>query len=207
MFFHIIILWNWLLNRTVSDTSANSISRSNEENGRLAANILLDAGHQRLAFMAGVEITSTNLARRKGFTDRLRERGYEGLMEAQGDYSYDSDYQAALHLLDRDNPPDGIFCAADIMALGAMDAARYQLGIKIPDELSIVGHDDIPVAGWPAYDLTTIRQPIRKMVEAAIQLITPEDDTIATGETVLLPGELIWRSSARLPEEPERGNY
>ena len=81
-----------------------------------------------------------------------------------------------------------------------MDAARYKLGIKIPDELSIMGYDDIPMAGWPAYDLTTIHQPVTEMVETAIHLLTPQEDQIQTGQVILLPGELIRRSSTRLPE-------
>ncbi|NIM07667.1 MAG: substrate-binding domain-containing protein, partial [Planctomycetales bacterium] len=124
--------------------------------------------------------------------------GYAGLLEEQGAYSYHSGYEAALRLLDRDDPPDAMFCAADIMALGAMDAARYRLGIKIPDELSVIGYDDIPVAGWPAYDLTTIRQPVVEMVETAIKLLTTQDGTIITGKVILLPGELVRRGSARL---------
>jgi DNA-binding LacI/PurR family transcriptional regulator len=84
------------------------------------------------------------------------------------------------------------------MALGAMDAAR-QAGLTIPDDLSIVGFDDIPAAGWPAYDLTTIRQPITQMVETAVSLITTAER--GTGQTYLLPGELILRGSARLAKE------
>ncbi len=187
-----------LLNRTVLNTSANAVCSDNEGGGRLVADALVDAGHQQLAFLAGIGVTSTNILRKKGFTDRLHERGYAGLLEEQGAYSYHSGYEAALRLLDRDDPPDAMFCAADIMALGAMDAARYRLGIKIPDELSVIGYDDIPVAGWPAYDLTTIRQPVVEMVETAIKLLTTQDGTIITGKVILLPGELVRRGSARL---------
>lgn len=188
-----------LLNRTVPDTSANAVCSDNEGGGRIVADALLNAGHQRLAFMAGIGSTATNELREKGFTDQLRIRGYTGLQMEQGVYSYDSGYAAALRLLDRDDPPDGIFCAADIIALGAMDAARYELGIRIPDELSIIGYDDIPVARWPAYSLTTIRQPVDLMVETAVALIT--DETTPTGQIHRLPGELIVRHSARMAQE------
>jgi DNA-binding LacI/PurR family transcriptional regulator len=190
-----------LLNRTVPDTTANAVCSDNEAGGRLAADALLDAGHHRLAFMAGVDVTATNKLRQKGFTDRLHDRGYEGLMIEHGEYTYDSGFEAGLRLLDRDDPPDGIFCAADIMALGTMDAARYKLGIKIPDELSVIGYDDITMARWPTYDLTTIRQSATQMVETAVRLLTIQNDSIITGQVVLLPGELVWRGSARLPEE------
>ena len=188
-----------LLNRTAPGTGANAVCSDNEGGGRIAADVLLDAGHQKMAFVAGVGITATNVLRKKGFTDRVREMALEPVLDEQGEYTYDSGFEAAFRLLDRDNPPDGIFCAADIIALGMMDAARYKLGIKIPEELSIIGYDDIPMAGWPAYDLTTIHQPVTEMVETAIHLLTPQDGQILTGQVILLPGELIRRSSTRPP--------
>ncbi|WP_420630166.1 LacI family DNA-binding transcriptional regulator [Candidatus Leptofilum sp.] len=187
-----------LLNRTVPDTTANAVCSDNEMGGRIVADLLLDAGHKRLAFVTGVEVTATNELRQKGFTERLKERSYGDVLLGHGEYTYDSGFEAALRLLDQDNPPDGIFCAADIMALGAMDAARYRLGIQVPDELSIVGYDDIPMASWPAYDLTTIRQSASKMVEAAVSLLTSPKDHITTGQVILLPGELVQRGSAKL---------
>ena len=191
-----------LLNRTAQDTSANAICSDNEQGGRMVADALLDAGHQRLAFMAGVGVTATNELRQQGFTARLHERGYGDPMMAQGEYTYDSGFEAALRMLDQDDPPDSIFCAADIMALGSMDAARFKLGIKIPEELSIIGYDDIPMAGWPTYDLTTIRQSATEMVETAVSLLTAPKDKRTTGQITLLPGELIRRGSARLSKTP-----
>lgn len=191
-----------LLNRTMRDTTANAVCSDNEMGGQMVADLFLDAGHQRLAFVTGVEVTATNELRQKGFTEQLKARGHGDILLEHGEYTYGSGFEAALRLLDRDDPPDGIFCAADIMALGAMDAARSRLGIKIPNELSIVGYDDIPMANWPAYDLTTIRQSVTDMVETAVHLITPENGEIITGQVVLLPGELILRSSARLKKEP-----
>ena len=190
-----------LLTRTAPDTNANSVCSDNEGGGRLVAETLLDAGHTKLAFISGVGITSTNVLRQKGYSDRIFERDAGTLLVEQGAYSYESGFDAGLRLLDRDDPPDAIFCAADIMALGAMDAARYKLGIKIPDDLSIIGYDDIAMASWPTYDLTTIRQSAGKMVESAIQLLNLDKEHMATGEVVLLPGELIRRGSARMPEK------
>jgi DNA-binding LacI/PurR family transcriptional regulator len=185
-----------LLNRYAPETSANSVCCDNVAGGRMAADLLLDAGHERLAFLAGIAGTATNRLRENGFASRLQERGYTAMTREQGAYTYTSGYEATRRLLAQNRPPDAIFCAADIMALGAMDAAR-EAGLTIPDDLSIVGFDDIPVAGWPAYNLTTIRQPIAQMVDMAVSLITALD--APTGQTYLLPGELILRGSARLP--------
>lgn len=186
-----------LLNRTAPETSANSISTDNEWGGRLAADAFVDAGHQKLAFLAGIEVTSTNVLRQKGFVDRLLERGCAPPMVEQGEYTYDSGREVGLRVLDRDDPPDAIFCAADIIALGAMDAARFELGIKIPDEVSIIGYDDIPMARWPTYDLTTIRQPVTEIVNAAVQLLTQRKTQILTRQQISLPVELIRRGSSK----------
>ena len=138
--------------------------------------------------------------REQGFTNRLRERGFTNVSLEQGDYyTYDSGRKAALRLLDTDDPPDAIFCAADILALGLLDTAKHELGIKVPEDLSIIGFDDIPVARMPAYDLTTIRQPVDEMVEAVAKLLSRPEGKSPTGETILLPGELMVRGSAKVP--------
>ncbi len=187
-----------LLNRFAPDTEANAVCCDNEAGGRQVANAFLDAGHQKIAYIAGNRNTATNLMRKKGFSEQLQARGYADLLVEQGAYSYEDGRSAARRLLDTDNPPDAIFCAADVIALGALDAARYELGIRVPEELSIIGFDDIPMASWPAYNLTTIRQPVDQMIDAAIELICHKDDDIPTSVTKLLPGELIVRGSARI---------
>ncbi len=186
-----------LFNRFAPDTQANVVCCDNEDGGRQAANALLDAGHQRIAYMAGASGTATNQMREKGFMEQLAARGYGECMRDEGAYTYENGRFAARRLLDRDNPPDAIFCAADMMALGALDVARYELGIRVPDDLSIIGFDDIPMASWPSYDLTTIRQPVEQMVDTAIQRICHEKDQIPTGVIDLLPGQLIRRGSVR----------
>ena len=86
-----------------------------------------------------------------------------------GEYTYQDAYDAALRLLDRAEPADAIFCSNDIMALGVMDAAKNGLGLKVPEEVSIIGFDDISMSAWSSYDLTTIRQPIKRMVDASVE--------------------------------------
>ncbi len=189
-----------LLNQMVQETAAYAICSDNVKGGRVVADAFLDAGHQRLAFLAGVSVTATNVLRRRGFMERLAERGYLDPLIEQGDYTFESGYDAALRLLDRDDPPDAIFCAADIMALGALDAARTKLGIAVPDELSIIGYDDIPMAAWPAYDLTTIRQPMKAMLDRILGLLHPDESKEIVGQVTLLPVELVRRTSARLPQ-------
>ena len=187
-----------LFNRYVTDTSASVVCCDNIQGGRLAADFLVDAGHKQIAFIAGPENTTTNLMREKGFTEQLRARGFSDIIRDQSAYSYEAGREAARRLLSSDNPPEAVFCAADIIALGVMDVARYELGLQIPDDLSVVGFDDIPTAGWPAYDLTTIRQPVDEMITATLELLARDEDEMPNNEIEVLPVELIVRGSARI---------
>jgi len=191
-----------LFGRYASSDNINVVRCDNVLGGRLVADALLDAGHQRLAYIAGEEGASTNRDREEGFMERLRERGYEpSFRESAGDYTYESGFEAARRLLQRDDPPDAIFCASDLIAMGALDLARYQLGIKLPEDLAIIGFDDIPMASWLGYSLTTVRQPVEEMVQSTIQVLmnaieSPDSETMLK---VIAPS-LVVRTSTRAIE-------
>ncbi len=188
-----------LFNRYASDSHTHVVRCDNVEGGKIVADAFLDAGHKRLAYISGEETASTNRDRETGFVNRLQERGHKlSFRENAGDYDYEQGYEAAQRLLHRDDPPDAIFCANDLIAMGALDLARDKLGIKIPEELSIIGFDDIASAAWPGYDLTTVKQPVKALVDNTIQVLmdgiqAPESES---SEVVISPS-LIWRSSAR----------
>lgn len=190
-----------LFNRYVMGANVSAVCCDNVEGGRLVANLLLDAGHRRLAFIAGREDSSTNIDREKGFGDRLRERGLvHWQREPAGDYTYEDGYEAACRLLADDDRPDAVFCAADSLAFGVMDAARYRFGLSIPADLSIIGFDDIPAAAWPSYALTTIRTPVRRMINATLEILLDQlhGQPVAMPAVQLIPGQLIQRTSALL---------
>jgi DNA-binding LacI/PurR family transcriptional regulator len=84
------------------------------------------------------------------------------------------------------------------MALGVIDVARFEFGMSIPGDLSVIGFDDIPAAAWPAYALTTVRQPIAAMVAAALRLLTAVPALTSTGTLELLAGELVVRQTSRV---------
>ena len=187
-----------LFNRYTDDCAVSAVCCDNVRGGQTVADYFLDSGYQQLAYIAGDEDTSTNIDRELGFSTRLRERGIPHYLRQSGTYSYRSGYEAALQLLDRDNPPEAIFCANDLIAMGCMDAARFELGIHIPDELAVVGFDDIPAADRPVYNLTTVRQPVNKMIDTTLALL--DDYAAAPGTAPVLrlePGQVIERSSTR----------
>ena len=190
-----------LFNRYVPGTNVSAVCCDNLAGGRLVADLLLDAGHRRLAYVAGKQNTSTNLDRQTGFAERLKERGCDDWLYEQGAYTYESGVEAARRLLQRPDRPDAIFCANDIMALGALDVARHEMHLAVPEALSIIGFDDIPAAGWSAYSLTTIRQPVNRMIDATLALIADQLKSPPTQPVVkLIPGYVVKRNSARIPE-------
>jgi len=197
-----------LFNRYAVETNVNAVCCDSVNGGRMVADALLDAGHQRLAYIAGEEGSSTNRDREKGYTERLQERGHTLYLRESGDYSYESGVVAARRMLNQVERPDAIFCANDLMAMAALDVARRELGIKVPEELSIIGFDDIAMASWPAYSLTTFRQPMDRLVDATIEVLLTAIEN-PDGERIMrwIPGTLVERTSARLaPPIPDSAN-
>lgn len=189
-----------LFNRYVNHTATDAVSCDNFGGGQLVADALLDAGHARLAYIAGLDGTSTSRDRLNGFVSRIRERHAPApYIENAGGFTYDGGFVALKRLMDREAPPQAVFCANDIVAIGALDAARAELGLQVPHDLSIVGFDDIAISSWPPYSLTTVRQPVPEMIEITIQKIKALlTDADYSQERVFVPGRLIRRASATL---------
>mgnify|MGYP000077962865 CR=1 FL=1 len=193
-----------MFNRYATEGSAHVVCSDNALGGRLVADAFLDAGCRRIAFIAGEESSSTNRDREAGFVCRLHERGGTlSFRESAGDYSYELGYEAAARLLQNGERPDAIFCANDLIAMATLDLAVHKLNIKVPEELSIVGFDDIPPAGWPSYNLTTVRQPFGMLVDTTINVLL---DAISNPGMQpvqrVIPPRLIWRESCRKPIGP-----
>jgi len=187
-----------LFNRIIKNSNISAVCSDNVTGGRNVADLLLDTGHKRLAYIAGPSNTSTNNDRERGFYKRLTERGYQGMQRMQASYTYESGYQSTLDLLDREIQPDAIFCANDTMAFGAIDAVRER-GLIVPDDVSIVGYDNIPMAGWQAYSLTTVSQDVDVMIEKTVDLMQlkiehPENSTPIIES---IAGQLVIRGSVR----------
>ncbi len=186
-----------MFNRSVPDSHSTSICCDNNSAGRQVAQLFFDRGMRNVAYIAGIENTSTNQDRRAGFLKRSKELGLSVTGQVQGFYTYDGGYQAALALC-ASQAPEAIFCANDIMAMGAMDALRYELKLSIPEQVSVMGFDDINSAHWPVYDLTTFRMPIERMVTRSIEnlLVNKQrENRVLATETLAV--ELVLRGSVR----------
>ena len=190
-----------LCNRTVVSGNACSVLCDNEKGARLVGELLADAGHKRLACVAGRPDRVTSHDRENGFRKGLASRDMAIHVRFDGDFTFEGGYRAGHELLKLSQIPDAVFCAADIMALGLLDAFREE-GVRVPDDISVVGFDNIRAAAWPAYNLTTIAQPVDILIPRAVDLLIERiDDPGRSPEVVYLSGTLCRRGTARLPAE------
>lgn len=183
-----------LLNRVQSDSSMMAVCCDNYSGARQIAARFLSGGRQRIAFVGGRSDTSTHLERMRGFQDQLEHGGQSICCQFDGGFDYQQAFRAGQVLLEQRPLPDAVFCANDIMAVAVLDAARIK-GISVPKDIAVIGFDDIPMAAWESYRLTTIRQPLRRMLKQAVDIIVNADASIETGDIRVLQGEMQERES------------
>lgn len=187
-----------LFNRGLPGSGLSSVTSANRAGGAAVARFLVENGHRRIAHIGGLQTASTGLDRWEGFRDALKEAGQQVHAVAQGGFDRDRAIAAARGMMAAPEPPDAIFVANDHMALGVLDALRHGMGVEVPGRVSIVGYDDVPAAAWQAFDLTTVRQPVDRMVAAAVDILVGEIERAAPpGRVEEIPAELILRGSAR----------
>jgi len=150
---------------------APSVGSANWSGGLAATRHLIELGHRRIAAITGPEDMMCSLARLDGYRSAMNSAGLAIDPEwiRFGDFHVSGGRERARELLDRPDRPTAIFAGSDMQALGVMEAARER-GIRVPEELSIVGYDDIPLARWLTPRLTTVHQPLRRMGEEAARL-------------------------------------
>jgi LacI family transcriptional regulator len=186
-----------LVNRELDGVDRDVVVSDNRMGGARAAELLAELGHRRIAHVAGPANTSTAREREAGFAERLEQLGapLDERYRRAGDFSHRDGHRWALELIGLDPPPTAIFCANDVIALGALDAARAR-GLDVPGQLSIVGFDDISLAGWESFRLTTVRQPLPAMAEEAVRLLIERighaDDPV---RRIVFPTEVVQRGT------------
>lgn len=173
-----------------------SISCDNARAIREIVTHALERGFEKTAFLAGPITHSTSLLRKRTFVRELKRLGkpepdifsiptYNRELARDAVHSY-------LDGLEADHYPDLMLCENDVMALGAIDAIRYDRGLSVPDDIAVIGFDNIDLCATPAYDLTSYHQPLEEMVHHLLNLL----DDIPPGEDVIrVPGKLVVRTS------------
>jgi LacI family transcriptional regulator len=185
--------------------NASLVTVDNEGGGRLAARHLLELGHTSLGAITGPSGLPTSRDRLKGFTKGAGEhKPHRRRVRYADAYTIEGGRAAALDLLEREPDITALFCANDLMALGALEAAR-SLDRRVPEDLSLVGFDDVFVSALVSPPLTTIRQPLARLGKEAAELAIDLIEGQATGpERRVLPVELVVREST-VPQAARRG--
>ncbi|MEM1284251.1 MAG: LacI family DNA-binding transcriptional regulator [Pseudomonadota bacterium] len=190
-----------LFNRAQEDASLPAVTSTNILGGRLAGRFLAAGGHKRIAHIAGWRKSLNGRDRQQGFVEGLAEYGMEPFSIIDSHYRRTMAVDATRQLFEGSEVPDAIFVGNDHMAFAVLETLRCDLGLRVPEDVSVVGYDDVPMAAWKTYDLTTLRQPVDAMVDATVSMLTGLIDRNGhpTGR-LEIESSLVVRGSARVPE-------
>ena len=187
-----------LYNRSADNDAVPSVFCDSAGGERLLVDHLVAAGHRRFTVLSGPSDSYVGNQRVEGALNRLAHHGMKADV-LPGRFDHESGAEGLREAMAKKVRPDALICANDLMAIGAIDAARDEFGLSIPGDLSVVGFDGVGPAAWPSYRLTTIRQPVRRMTEAAVTMLL---ERIANPdlppEVRSFSGSLIEGRSARL---------
>lgn len=179
-----------------TDTDVASVVIDQEAGARRATELLLSFGHRHLAHIAGPQDWLEARDRTRAWASVLADRGLPAPAPVEGDWSARSGYQLGRRLLAGPDRPTAVFVANDQMAFGLYRAAM-EAGLRIPQDLSVVGFDDIPEAAFFAPPLTTVRQNFAQVGRRSMELLLAEvGDRAATGRTVVVDADVVVRDSA-----------
>ena len=190
-----------MFNRGQDDARLSEVTSDNVNGARRAVEFLIKAGHKRIAHVMGWQGSSTGRDRAEGFKQAMQAAGLQPFAMVDGAYAREKAAAVTRALCQGPERPDAIFVGNDHMAFAVMDTLRHELGLRVPQDVSVVGYDDVPMAAWPAYGLTTIRQPVNRMVEATVAALLNQIEGGSSAPTkVKINGPLMVRTSARIPE-------
>ena len=188
-----------LFNRAEDNKRLSAVTSDNIDGGQKVAKFLIAGGYKRLGYIAGWEGASTQRDREAGFIEELKKHKRSLYAREVGNFNMDEARQAARKMFTAREIPDAVFVANDHMSFAVMDVIRFELGLKIPEQVSVVGYDDVPVASWPAYDLTTVRQAANQMVAETVSFLL---ECIVGQKTntrqIQIEGPLIVRGSTKI---------
>jgi DNA-binding LacI/PurR family transcriptional regulator len=184
-----------LINRDEDQSGPLHINLDDREAAARVVTAFVRAGCARLAFANSEAGTPSLMAREEGFITAAREHGLNVVVERHGWTGYEAGQIVAQRLLTRKERPDAVFCATDLLACGFMDAARHQFSLSIPQQLCVVGFDDIEQASWSSYRLTTFSQPVTAIAREAVAWLA--ESGIVKGKSLTMQADLVWRETIR----------
>lgn len=183
-----------LFNRKVEKKDFFSVCTNNLEASRRIADFLIQKGCSNMVYISGERNTSTSREREEGFFEVLKKYQLK-YKRYDSDYTYEGGYKTAKLIINKGNIPAAFFVANDIMAFGVLDALREN-SIAVPLVTKVIGFDNIDMAAWPIYNLTTWEQPISEMVEETVKYVMAEIDLYSgMAGNVEIEGKLIERKT------------
>jgi LacI family transcriptional regulator len=197
------------LDRDVPRSAFDAVLIDNHGGGRLAAEHLLEHGHERIAIITGPLGSTPGKGRFEGFSEALGEAGIELAPEyaQSSDFRRDGGYQAMLQLLGLAKPPTAVFVTNNLMTIGALHAL-HDVGVQVPEQLSIIGFDDLDLADLLAPPLTVVDRPMEGQGVLAMRLLLSRLDGTYTGEPrrIVLETRLLKRGSCSGPSGSPRNS-
>jgi DNA-binding LacI/PurR family transcriptional regulator len=189
-----------LYNRVEKRAACDSVCCDSAGGERLLVGSLLEAGHQHFGIIAGPDDSYVGEERVSSALECLANAGKHEVPVVRGEFDYQTGRSGFKELVEQTaGKLDAVICANDLMAIGAVDAARHDFGRDVPAEVSVVGFDGVGPATWQSYKLTTIRQPVRRMTEAAVTMLMARiTDPSIPPEQRQFSGQFLLGSSARL---------
>ncbi|HHY46502.1 MAG TPA: LacI family transcriptional regulator [Firmicutes bacterium] len=184
--------------RMFEDRRYDLVAVDFEMGAYLATSHLAQLGHRRIGYVSGSSYIACSNERLKGYRKALEEFGieYSEDLTVEGFYTQIGAYRAALQLLSRESRPTAVFAANDLMALGVLQAA-HELGLRVPEDLAVVGFDDIPIASLFCIELTTIQHPMYELGALTARLLMEKiergPDQPWNPQRIILPPKLVIR--------------
>jgi DNA-binding LacI/PurR family transcriptional regulator len=187
-----------LFNRYQDDTNLSSVVSDNRAGARAIAEHFVAGGHRRIAHIGGWQNASTGRDRALGFQEGLARHGLALADFVDTKFRPSVAKEAARAIFSRPDRPDAVSCGNDPLAFAVMDVLRFELGLRVPEDVAVAGYDDVPMASWPAYDLTTARQHADHLVEQTVDiLIARIEGGDAEPRRVVLDSPLVVRGTTR----------
>lgn len=188
-----------VLNRQIDEKKLINILSNDTEGSYQAIEHLIQNGHRDIAIIEGIEGFKSSKKRKEGYVKAMIDHQLPIQIDyvVQGNYDMHSGFKAMEKLLDNKKPPTAVFCSNDDMAIGAMNAV-FASGLKVPDDISIIGFDDIGFAQYTTPRLTTVKRPIEQIsIKGAINLLSLIDKPGQRGERIFVNTELKVRNSVK----------
>lgn len=154
-----------------SEFEADSVCCDNVLGARMAVETLVQRGAKRIAYLGGAPNLYSDMSRFKGFSEAMEQYGLTPAFIARGDFTFESGLEIGKKMLSGPDRPDAVFCCNDAMAIGMLNAASKFPGLSVPDDVAVIGFDDIPMAAWPCFELTTISNPVEPTVNAICEVL------------------------------------